>query len=150
MDEGDRLVGWSCPREDAAMKHMAYLLRGSPFDSSPPDERNIFKGYDVIRFESAERQQIEGTDWAMEYAQITFQDPRIAKARETKNGGKTRHDCAIMYHSGWMVVVMPLNLNSFLLKSSPFYCVPLEGESAGHSSLGRALVEFVAAFGGIV
>ena len=143
----DAGTGDSTTCKDTALDQLLYLL-GTSTDGTVADAAvNIFGGLKIHELNVLNPVSVPGTPFSLATVDMTTQ---IQEG--VHRDGTTRHRCLIVYYSGIAAFLSPINVNSFLQPSSPFCCSDSELVDARlvHApSMGRAVAEVIAAFGGV-
>lgn len=151
-----------------ALDAMDFVLSGPtpttvpwPDDEDHSEDRiggvgSLFAQHVVRKYEwSSEAMCIPNTPWALGYAIFEMQPAGMGHRFK-----QTTHKCAIVWYDKKAAFVMPMSFTSFISTSSPWCCLPDtedmqqqqqlgNGCGMGSNALGRALIHFVAAFGGV-
>jgi hypothetical protein len=137
--------------KDTALGHLLYLLgantAASSTDAAPVSTENLFDGLVTRKMVVQNPMDVAGTPFSLANVDMIVQ-PKGA----VHKGGLTRQKCLIVYYDGIAAFLAPLTVNSFLQPSSPFCCIEpdlVDSRLAHAPSMGLAVAEVIAAFGGV-
>lgn len=131
-----------CNSKERALQQMAYLLGDGNGDG------NLFDGVDIRNMIVGNAVEVDDTLFSVAHTKLHGQ-----LAGEKHGNAATQYNCILVYYSGVPAFVVPIHHNAFMQASSPFACIEEELLRSGLSrapTVGRALIEVMTAFGGVV